>query len=396
VEIKQLSKTKRLPAIILGADITALGVIRCLSRQNVKTFYISDKNDFVKCSRWTDPITVSMAPFPTAEDITKILESLDIERAVLFPCSDSFLNAVVELPPEVKSRFLSSLPSQEVLDTFVNKGKFARVLKEADIPHPETVIIDSADKIKNLDSEYFDNFFLKPFNSKEFQHYFHIKAIRVFSRDDALNKFNNIHKKVEFMMLQKYIPGPANEHYFIDGFMDRGGDVRTLFARKRERIYPPDFGNSSYCVSVPLDTVSDALESNRKLLKHIGYRGIFSAEFKFDRRDNLFKILEVNARPWWYIEFAAQCGVDTCQMAYLDALGEPVAPVGAYREGVGCMYSFDDFRVALRMFFKGDLSCLTWCRQFLTAKKPIYSLDDPFPALCNFLARPVRFIRRKF
>lgn len=396
MKIKQRSSEPRIPGIILGADITALGVIRCLSRQNIKTFYISDKSDFVKCSRWANPVSVIQGSFPTPEDITNILERLDIAQAVLFPCSDSFLNAVVGLPPDIQSRFPSSLPSPEVLDTFVNKGKFARALKEAGIPHPETVILDSAQQIKQLDSEYFDQFFLKPFYSKEFQHYFHVKAVRVFSREDAIKKFNNIHKKVEFMMLQKYIPGPANEHYFIDGFMDRRGDVRTLFARKRERIYPPDFGNSSYCASVPLDTVSGASENIQKLLKHVGYRGIFSAEFKFDKRDNLFKILEVNARPWWYIEFAAQCGVDTCLMAYQDALGEPVASVEAYKEGIGCMYSFDDFRVALRMFFKGELSFFKWCRQFLTAKKAIYSWDDPLPALCNFLARPFRFIRRKF
>jgi len=47
---------------------------------------------------------------------------------------------------------------------------------------------------------------------------------------------------------------------------------------------------------------------------------VFSAEFKFDERDGLFKILEVNARPWWYVDFAARCGVDVCRMAYRDAL----------------------------------------------------------------------------
>ena len=58
----------------------------------------------------------------------------------------------------------------------------------------------------------------------------------------------------------------------------------------------------------------------------VSYRGIFSAEFKCDDRDGFFKILEVNARPWWYVEAAACAGMDVCSMAYHDALGPTVEP----------------------------------------------------------------------
>ena len=34
-----------------------------------------------------------------------------------------------------------------------------------------------------------------------------------------------------------------------------------------------------------------------------------------------FKILEINARPWWYVELASRCGVDVCTMSYRDAFG---------------------------------------------------------------------------
>jgi len=60
---------------------------------------------------------------------------------------------------------------------------------------------------------------------------------------------------------------------------------------------------------------------------------VFSAEFKFDERDGLFKLLEVNARPWWYVDFADRCGVDVCGMAFRDALGEEIEPVTGYKLG---------------------------------------------------------------
>jgi len=391
-----MESAERIPAIVLGADITALGVIRILARKKIKTYFISDKHDFAKHSRWTNPIALGINPFLTSEDLANLLDPLKIERAVLFPCSDNFLKTVVDLPSGLQSRFLTSIPSQITLDSLVNKGKFAVALMEAGIPHPETVIIDNADRLSALDAKYFKNYFLKPFHSKQFQLEFQTKGFRVDSLEDALEKFAKTQRADQPVMLQEYIPGPASQHYFVDGFVDREGEIRAFFVRRRERIFPPDFGNSSYCVSIPPDAASSALDNVRKLIRHLGYRGIFSAEFKYDERDNLYKILEVNARPWWYVEFASQCGVDTCQMAYRDALGMPVESVTNYKEGVGCMYSLDDFRAAAKMFSKRELSFLTWIKQFFAAKKPIFSWADPLPAVHNALDRSFRFFKRRF
>ena len=103
-------------------------------------------------------------------------------------------------------------------------------------------------------------------------------------------------------VFQEYVAGPMDAHYFIDGFVDRLGEVKAFFARRRLLMYPVDFGNSTLMVSVPLGEVAPALESLRVLFSDLGYRGIFNAEFKRDERDGLFKLLEVNVRPWWFVE----------------------------------------------------------------------------------------------
>jgi len=381
------------PALVLGADITALGVIRSLARKRIRTYFISDKKDFVRYCRWTIPVLLSMDSFPSVDDLAGHLEGLDIARAVIFPCSDSFLKAVSGLPPRLASRFPSSLPPGKALEILIDKGKFAAVLDEVGIPHPETVIIESREQLRALGSNHFHHHFLKPCRSKEFQQRFHTKGFRVSGLEDALDKYEKIRRQGQSVMLQEYIPGSADRHYFVDGFIDREKNIRALFARRRERIFPADFGNSSYCVSVPLGDVKGALESVRKLFAHLGYRGIFSAEFKLDERDSLFKILEVNARPWWYIEFATACGVDTCQMAYRDALELSVASVKSYREGKGCMYGLNDFFAAWRMFLEGRLSPASWALEFLISKKPVFSWDDPCPAIYNFLERPYHYLK---
>ena len=58
-----------------------------------------------------------------------------------------------------------------------------------------------------------------------------------------------------------------------------------------------------------------------RLITGCGLRGIFSVELKRDANSGIAKVLEVNARPWWYVHYATACGVNVCEMTYRAALG---------------------------------------------------------------------------
>jgi predicted ATP-grasp superfamily ATP-dependent carboligase len=179
------------------------------------------------------------------------------------------------------------------------------------------------------------------------------------------------------MMLQEYIPGPPTNHYFVDGFVDGAGVVRARFVRQRLRMYPPDFGNSTLMVSVPPEQAADALRTLDTLLADLQYRGIFSAEFKRDARDGRFNLIEVNARPWWYVEYAARCGVDVCAMAVQDALGRPVTSIERYTLGRRCAYPSYDWS-AVRA---EHLGISTAMRDWIGAVQPVFKWSDPRPSL---------------
>jgi predicted ATP-grasp superfamily ATP-dependent carboligase len=170
----------------------------------------------------------------------------------------------------------------------------------------------------------------------------------------------------------------------VEGFVDRTGRVCGRFVRQRLRMFPPDFGDSTYMVSVPLDRVRPAVESLDRLLAHLSYRGVFEAEFKYDGRDGQFKLLEVNARPWYFIGFAADCGVDFCAMAYRDALGLPVEPVHTYELGRHCVVGSDRF-ACWALFRQGRLSAWAWLRSWIGARQMLFAWDDPLPAFARIL-----------
>jgi predicted ATP-grasp superfamily ATP-dependent carboligase len=183
------------------------------------------------------------------------------------------------------------------------------------------------------------------------------------------------------MMLQEYIPGPPTNHYFIDGFVDRQGSIKALFARQRLRMSPPDFGNSTLMISIPISHTEQATATLASLFSDISYRGIFSAEFKRDERNGVFNLIEVNARPWWYVEFAARCGVDVCAMAVHDALGQPVETVTRYRVGRRCVFPYYDLDAVRAERSAGRLSLGQWARSWIGAYQPVFRWTDPRPAL---------------
>jgi D-aspartate ligase len=95
----------------------------------------------------------------------------------------------------------------------------------------------------------------------------------------------------------------------------------------------------------------------------------------------LFKILEINARPWWYVEASACVGMDVCRMAYHDALGLTVEPVTSYKAGQYLGILPVDFRAWHEERMQGGPGFLYWLRSWRRVKSTPFHWDDPLPAL---------------
>lgn len=382
--------------IVLGSTTTALGVIRVLGRAGVGTFVLAAERDYVSKSRWYQPLPTSIGGANATRDLAAYLDALDVPRAVLMPCSDFWLDAVAALPKSTSERFPSSISAPETLRALVDKGCFEETLTSAGLPHPRTTIVKSVVDLDALPDSAFAGAFLKPRQSQPFHTHYGVKAFRVRDRAEAVSLFREVTSRGFAVVLQEYIPGPPTLHYFIDGFVDLQGRTRACFARHRLRMYPLDFGNSTYMVSVPIGEVEPAMRTLESLFARLRYRGIFSAEFKRDERDGEFKILEMNARPWWYVEFAAQCGVDVCSLAYGDALGEPIPSIDRYASGRTCVYPYFDFAACRRLYREGRIGLLSWAWSWLRSKQPVFEWSDPLPAMSATATLLKKSLRRRF
>lgn len=378
----------------MGTGITVLGVIRALSRAKVPVYCLCENLENVAYSRYYRRLSYDIPLLTSSDNLERYLERLPLERAVLMPCSDNWVQAVGQLSPALRERFPSVQAELDPLERLIDKGRFAEELVRLGIPHPYTKPISSAEDFSAIDESRFGDSFLKPRNSQEFFKRYRVKAFAAATREGAVRRWEEIKRAGFEVILQEYVPGPPTNHYFIDGYVTRDGEFHAFFARQRIRMFPRDFGNSSYMTSVPTHVVEPAIISLKELLSSLEYRGIFSAEFKRDEHDGLFKILEVNTRPWWFVEFASVCGVNVCEMAYRDALGLQPAPVNRYRVGVSCVNLYYDLHACGVLHRAGRLGYGEALFSWLRARNAVFCWDDPLPSLAWFAGLVARRIGR--
>ena len=364
--------------LALGSGISLLGTLRTLSRTGADVVALPDTDRVTRRSRWFRAAPRELSGV-SPDTLAQVLNSMPA-GTVLMPCSDHWARTVAALPATVRARYPASMASLDALQLLLDKARFATTLERLGLPHPTTHTMTSVLDLDPVPEPVLQSSFLKPVHSQQFFARFGVKAFRTAGKSDALRRLGECIDAGFQMMLQEYIPGPPTNHYFIDGFVDRHGVVRAMLARQRLRMNPPDFGNSTLMVTVPLIDTGDAGATLKRLFADIDYRGIFSAEFKRDERDGAFNLIEVNARPWWYVEFAARCGVNVCDMAVRDALGEPVETISKYAIGRRCVFPYYDFAAARAEMSAGRLGLLGWARSWLGPYQPVFRWSDPLPA----------------
>lgn len=375
---------QRVPAIVLGRGPTALGILRCLTMAGIPAYVACPATDHVTHSRWYRP-TPGPNPWDGSlgQGAFELLRAMPLQKAVLIAGADDAALWLADLPnTELASRYLVSTSSRETQEILQDKSRFSGFLESERIPHPRTFRIETDADVEAIPFDELDRVFIKPVNSQKFSDVIGVKGIWVTRKDELHAAWRRLHDQGFRLMAQEYVPGAASDHYFVDGFRDGSGAMTALFARQRVRISPPDFGNSSYCRSIALERLQTPVDDVKRLLATLDYRGIFSAEFKRDRRDGVFRILEVNTRAWTYVEFAARCGVNVCEMAYQDALGLPVHRAALdYKLDAGCVDFYRDFNTvrAQSAQARGPLPAilLQWARAHFHS----FRWDDPKPGL---------------
>jgi D-aspartate ligase len=133
-------------------------------------------------------------------------------------------------------------------------------------------------------------------------------------------------------MLQEYIPEEVADDWIFHGYFDAGSECLVGFTGVKYRSFPPYFGATSYARAV----ANPELESESiAFLRNVGYRGIVDMDWRLDRRDGRYRLLDCNPRIGAQFRlFENTAGIDVVRAQHLDLTGREV-PKAPQVEGRG-------------------------------------------------------------
>ena len=383
-------------AVVVGGDYQGLGIVRSLGRRKVPVCVIDDERSIARFSKYrTYSVRVDSLRNEqrTVEHILAIGRRLGLEGWVLYPTREETVAAFARHRSTLQSFFRVPTPAWNTTQWFWDKRNTYRRAKELGIPTPSTWYIRDVSELEKIDSD--PPFVIKPAIKEHFIYSTKVKAWRANSRAELRELFLRAAQLVgpDEVMIQSMIPGSGNQQFAYGAFFKEGRALGSMVAR-RARQHPPEFGRSStYVETIELPLLEDLSE---RFLRAIDYYGLVEMEYKFDSRDQLYKLLDVNGRTWGYHTLGLGAGVEFPFMLYADQVGELVEARRG-RPGVKWIRLVTDVPSGILEILAGGQDWRSYARSIANFDvEAVFSREDPMPGVAELFLIPYLAIKRSF
>ena len=387
---------KQHPAIVLTLSPTGLAVARALGAQGVEVYGIDfNRTEVGHFSRWVKR-PADLAHLPPGDELLEGLysfaTSLDTPP-VLYVAGDPYIDFVSQ--NHERLRECCVLPDSmcpEIASLFLNKESFYRRCQELDIAMPTTFFPQNEEEAKEASKALRYPAIVKPTHGHRFRKKLGgKKLLEVETPEELVQWWCRFRDWGGDAVLQEIIPGPESNIFVAAVYSDAGFDARSIFTAHKVRQYPPVYGSGSYMESRWSKEVADM---SAEIIRDLKYPGICGTEFKWDPRDEQWKLIEINPRPTLWFDLVRAAGVSLIWDAHCDLTGSanPTAS-GTQKDGVRWQLLARDLASALHFMGCGELSVLELVSRVLNPANKNYAataLSDPgtlIGAPVNILAK---------
>jgi len=333
------------------------------------TTFNSSKLDMGYASRYPDKKVLS---YCNASDPAKSLECIRNELIknkydIVIPLNDFVAILLAQNKEELSQYTTIAVNDWEVFQYASDKLKTMKVCMENGIHCPKTFTTD--ENLKNLS----DCNLTYPVVVKPRTGYAAVGFRVIYNESDIKNVIEATREKYGPPLLQEFIP-QTDLQYKAELFIDKNGAIKSAIVFAKVRWYPIDGGSSTLNVTIDRP---DIIETCRKLLETINWRGYADVDLIQDPRDNTAKVMEINPRITGSVKICYAAGVNFSEQILQDYLDEPITEYLNYPEGVYLRYLHTDILwfIKSKDRFKTKPS---WFN-FRNSTDQIFAIDDPLP-----------------
>lgn len=334
-----------------------VGAIRTLGRAGVPVYAVTE-------DRFT-PAAVSrhlrgrfIAPTTGLEDDSRLLEIFtgigkQLEQpTIALPTDDEAAVFIAEHADELSPWFITPDVEPGLARRLASKRGLHDACVELGVPVPRALFPSSLDEVATFAAQA--EFPVVAKNVDPFNRLSHpvVDFSTVIPTAEHLMELAASWPDPPSVMLQEYIPREVAEDWIFHAYCDASSECLVAFTGVKYRSWPPRAGVTSYARIV---TNYALAEQSAELCRRLGFRGIVDLDWRFDRRDQRYKLLDFNPRVGAQFRlFETSAGIDVVRAMHLDLTGRAVPP-GPQVVGRGFAVEILDApaRVAYRLLESG-------------------------------------------
>jgi predicted ATP-grasp superfamily ATP-dependent carboligase len=384
------------PAVLLGGEAIAVSACRSLGWAGVRVHALGDARDPVRRSRWCHEFVVTGSKEGAIQRYLEWLERDGPRGAAILPCDDYGVEMIARNRALLEDwGYLPVEGNDDVMLAMLDKERTYELARAADVPCPRTTTARTAAEALAAADGFEMPVGLKPLQSHEWAKHRSEKLLLASDRSELEELCGWAFDYGVPMLMTEVIPGPETALCTYFTHVDDRGEPLFDYTKSKIRQWPKRSGLTCYQVS---DRIPGVIEVGRRLVQGIGLRGVAVPEFKHDRRDDRWKLIECNHRFTGSLDLTRHCGIDMARIAYDRTVGRPVTAPGEYRTGVTQWNPIEDVRALLDYRRDGELTVPQWIRSVARRQHfPMMRTDDPMPTVASLgtkLGRAARKLAR--
>ncbi|MGO8948449.1 MAG: ATP-grasp domain-containing protein [Ktedonobacterales bacterium] len=326
-----MQQERQMPGVVvLGSDFKALGFIRSLGRHGIPAIVVDSQPRSAWFSRYVTrrfSWDGSMEGPKFAAFLLELGHECNLAGWMLVAAQDDAVGTVSQYRSALATIYHPTTPSWDVVRWAFDKRLTDQMAREVAVPYPGTWYPAEENDLDTLDLHF--PVIIKPAVSIRMQHSARLKALPAGNPEELHAQYRAAAKLVspDEIMVQEIIPGGGASQVSV-ATLCLDGKISQAMTVRRRRQYPIDYGlGSSFVESVDLPELLDPAE---RLLGYMRASGMVEVEFKQDPRDGIYKLLDINIRPWGWHTLCIACGLDLPYIQYqqvlLGQLALPLTP----------------------------------------------------------------------
>ncbi len=294
-------KEQSFVTLLLGNDINVYSVARAFHEAYGMKSTSIGKKPGAPCA---DSRIIDQRTEPDMDDpavfVRRVNEfaAAQTRPVLLIGCGDGYVRLIAENKDKLADNIIAPYGSGEQLDSLMDKERFYQLCDKHGIEYPATYVCTP--NTMEVTPEFGAPYILKPCNGPEyFAHPFEGQK-KVFKLDtlEELRRtvaavYNSGYK--DNLIVQDFIPGDDTYMRVLTNYSDKNGRVKLMCLGHvlLEEHTPYGIGNHAVIIN---ECDRELMEKFRRLLEEIGFTGFSNFDIKYDRRDNKFKVFEINVR----------------------------------------------------------------------------------------------------